>query len=113
MAKAQRMIDAVREAGAVAHHPQYEDHLRKGVDPDGGHFTIDFMEAEDASAPFGRRIVMVDAGVGHLRNPPFGAHPVSFGGDKDPEGVAFGLGDVRTFDEVLAIARRAERAPEP
>lgn len=100
VAMAQRMVDLIKDKGAIPHHPQYEDPSRKGFSPDAGHFTLDFMETADG------RIVLVDAGVGHLRNPPFGAHPVSFGAAKEPEGVAFGLGDVRSFEEVAAIVRR-------
>lgn len=103
---AQRIVDVLKEKEAVPHHPQYEDASRLRFDPDAGHFTLDFMETADG------RIILVDAGVGHLRNPPFGAHPVSFGAEKEPEGVAFGLGDIRTFEDVQKILLSAS-SPTP
>ncbi|MFG6080311.1 hypothetical protein ACEUZ9_000861 [Paracoccus litorisediminis] len=109
-ALAESMIEVIRERGAIPHHPQYENPARrnfgKGFDPDGLHFSVDFMEVEDLRVPFGRRLVLVDAGVAHLRAPAFGVHPVSFGAERDPEGVAFGLGDVRSFEVVEEIVSR-------
>lgn len=101
---ASRMLAIIKEKVAIPHHPQYEDPTRKDFDPDAIHFTIDFAEVVDPEHPLGRRVVLMDAGVGHLRNPPFGANPVSFGSRQEPEGVAFAFGDVRTFEEVFRIA---------
>lgn len=102
---AEAVIQTLRDSGAVPHHPQYE--MRDGLDPDAVHFTLDFMEVPDESADFGRRLVLVDAGVAHLRAPAFGAHPVSFGHEREPEGVAFGFGDVRSWEEVKRISDEA------
>lgn len=109
----ERMIAVMSEASAIPHHPQYEDPGREGFDPDGVHFTADFMEVPDDEAPYGRRLILIDAGVGHLRDPAFGAHPVSFGAEKEPEGVAFSLGDVRSFDEVGAMLECRDDEVEP
>lgn len=91
--KTETLIALMRDAGAIPHHPKYED--RDGFDPDGCHFSLDFLEVEDTSRPHGRRLVMLEGGPAHLRNPNWGAHPVSFGVHEEPSGIALSPSDIR------------------
>lgn len=88
-----RLIELLREVGGVPHHPMYEH--RDGFDPDGMHFTLDFMEARDDAAQMGRRLVMLEGGPAHLRNPNWGAHPCCFGPARKPVGLALSADDIR------------------
>lgn len=113
VAEAVRATDAILEAlrtageaadptGAIPHHPRYE--MRPGFDPDGVHFTLDFIEVVDERADFGRRLLLLEGGPAHLRNPNWGAHPTSFGFQAKPEGLALGLGAI----EPLTVLDRPE-----
>lgn len=99
-AAAETLIARIREANAIPHHPKYE--MRDGFDPDGIHFSLDFIEARDDEAPMGRRLVMIEGGPAHLRNPNWGAHPVSFGVKKEPEGLALSITDIRPLSTIDA-----------
>lgn len=90
---AQALLAKLAEVGATPHHPMYEH--RDGFDPDGIHFSLDFMEARDDTAPMGRRLVMLEGGPAHLRNPNWGAHPCCFGIEHEPEGLALSAEDIR------------------
>lgn len=90
---AQRLIAKMRDLHAIPHSPKYE--MRPGFDADAIHFSLDFLEVEDDTAPEGRRLVMIEGGPAHLRNPNWGAHPVAFGTAKAPEGVALSTSDIR------------------
>ena len=98
---AETLVARLAEAGAIPHHPRYED--RDGFDPDGVHFSLDFLEVEDADAPHGRRLVMIEGGPAHLRNPNWGAHPVSFGVAEEPSGIALSTADIRPRADLDAL----------
>jgi hypothetical protein len=98
---ARRLIDQIKSAEAIPHHPRYE--LRDGFDPDGIHFSLDFLEVADDEAPLGRRLVMIEGGPAHLRGPNWGAHPVSFGTSVEPSGIALSLSDIRSLDNLEAL----------
>jgi hypothetical protein len=100
---AERILVLLRDVGATPHHPKYE--LREGFDPDGVHFSLDFIEVLDADAPHGRRLIMLEGGPAHLRNPNWGAHPTSFGVKRMPEGLALGPGSVEPLDVLDGRAR--------
>jgi hypothetical protein len=97
---AERLIEQITELKAVPHHPRYEH--RDGFDPDAIHFSLDFIEVEDEITPTGRRLVMIEGGPAHLRAPAWGAHPVSFGTAKEPEGVALSTTDIRPLSALDA-----------
>lgn len=88
-----RVLAVLRDHGAIPHHPKYE--MRDGFDPDGMHFSLDFIEVADDDAPDGRRLMLLEGGPAHLRAPNWGAHPVSFGLTQAPRGYAPGLDDVQ------------------
>jgi len=97
-----RIISLIRDCGAIPHHPRYE--MREGFDPDAIHFSIDFIEAEDADAPDGRRLVLLEGGPAHLRHPHWGANPVSFGTEAAPAGLALGPGNIRPLESLPPTA---------
>jgi len=90
-----KLLDVIARTGAVPHHPMYEH--RDGLDPDAIHFSLDFIEARDDSAPMGRRLMMIEGGPAHLRNPNWGAHPTCFGVAQEPEGLALSIDDIRAL----------------
>jgi hypothetical protein len=98
---ARRLIQEIKTANAIPHHPRYE--LRKGFDPDGIHFSLDFVEVSDDAAPMGRRLVMIEGGPAHLRGPIWGAHPVSFGTSVEPVGIALSLSDIRSRADLESL----------
>ncbi|MFZ3584558.1 hypothetical protein ACOI1H_20700 [Loktanella sp. DJP18] len=100
-AAAQRLIAMMSDAKAIPHHPKYED--RDGFDPDGVHFSLDFLEVADESAPSGRRLVMIEGGPAHLRGPNWGAHPISFGTAQEPSGIALSITDIRPRTDLDAL----------
>jgi len=89
----QRLLTLLDETSAIPHHPMYEH--RDGFDADAIHFSLDFIEARDDTAPMGRRLVMIEGGPAHLRNPNWGAHPTCFGVTTEPEGLALSVDDIR------------------
>lgn len=97
---AQRLIDKLRELKAVPHNPNYEQ--REDLDPDAIHFSLDFIETRDENTPTGRRLIMLEGGPAHLRAPHWGAHPVSFGIEKEPTGVALSTKDIRPLSALRA-----------
>ena len=98
---AERLIAKIHELAAIPHHPRYE--LRDGFNPDGMHFSLDFLEVEDSTRPSGRRLVMLEGGPAHLRAPNWGAHPVSFGTAREPEGLALSSTDIRPLTVLDAL----------
>lgn len=92
-AATERLLEGLDTCKAIPHHPMYEH--RETLDPDGVHFTLDFLEARDDTAPTGRRLVMIEGGPAHLRNPNWGAHPTCFGVKIDPDGLALSVDDIR------------------
>jgi hypothetical protein len=94
------LLTVIRETGAIPHHPRYEH--RDGFDADGIHFSLDFLEARDDSAPMGRRLVMIEGGPAHLRNPNWGAHPTCFGVSTPPAGLALSVDDIRPLSALDA-----------
>lgn len=95
-AATERLLEVLREHKAIPHHPMYEH--RDGFDPDGTHFSLDFLEAKDDTSEYGRRLVMLEGGPAHLRNPNWGAHPCCFGVSKEPKGLALSADDIRPLD---------------
>jgi hypothetical protein len=87
------LLAKIDEVGAIPHHPMYEH--RDDFDADAVHFSLDFIEARDDAAPMGRRLMMIEGGPAHLRNPNWGAHPTCFGVNLDPEGLALSINDIR------------------
>ncbi len=94
----ERLLAKLAEIKAIPHHPMYEH--RDDLDPDGIHFSLDFIEARDDTAPMGRRLIMIEGGPAHLRNPNWGAHPTCFGVETDPEGLALSITDIRPMDTI-------------
>lgn len=90
---ADALLAVLKEHNAIPHHPMYEH--RDDLDPDAVHFSLDFLEVADEAAPMGRRLVMLEGGPAHLRNPNWGAHPCCFGPSQDPKGLALSADDIR------------------
>lgn len=93
---AQSLLDTIKSLNVVPHHPMYEH--RDDLDPDAIHFSLDFLEVADETAPMGRKLIMLEGGPAHLRNPNWGAHPCCFGPARDPKGLALSADDIRPLE---------------
>ena len=79
-----RLLAALGVLALVPHHPRMIG--RPDVAEGQVYCSFDFLEDETGE------LLLLEAGPGHFRDPPWGAHPCCFGTERRPQGVALGGG---------------------
>lgn len=114
--RSDRMLETLKKRGYEPHHPRYHQQ----VEPGDIWASFDFLEADDG------HLLFLEGGPGHMRNPPWGAHPCCFSTKQAPRGLALKrdtpsgripLNEIRTAlpsgNRTRSVSRQAQGALEP